>query len=238
MFFDLPFLILLTIFVLTKFIFHSPLGILATGALVGYITNMLAIWMLFNPKRKILGIQGVIPRKKYEIAQNLSRVIEDEFINTESLKNFMKRNLDQLNFKDDIMRFIVENFSKLLNEDTKNSILRYLSSKISIPLIPVDRIVSSVLDNVFKDIKVDLESKGSIYKMIEKNLTDGEYDIIKVLEKVFERIPFKDIVREKIENYTVDEIETVILKIAKRELRYIELLGIPLGILISIIQMI
>ena len=60
------------------------------GALIGYITNVLAVWMIFNPKRPFLGYQGVVPRKKGEIARRLADVIERELINPESILSLLK----------------------------------------------------------------------------------------------------------------------------------------------------
>ena len=65
-----------------------------------------------------------------------------------------------------------------------------------------------------------------------------ENQIIDSFEKFFEKISFKEIIREKIQSYTLEEMEEVTLKLAKRELRYVEIFGIPLGMLISIFQII
>jgi uncharacterized membrane protein YheB (UPF0754 family) len=42
------------------------------GFFIGWITNVLAIAFLFHPRRPILGIQGIIPKRKKEIANRLS----------------------------------------------------------------------------------------------------------------------------------------------------------------------
>ncbi len=38
------------------------------GALIGLFTNWIAVKMLFHPRKKILGIQGVVPKNKKKIA--------------------------------------------------------------------------------------------------------------------------------------------------------------------------
>ncbi len=60
------------------------------GALIGYVTNVLAVWMIFNPKRPILGYQGVVPRKKGELARRLADVIERELVNPDSILTLLK----------------------------------------------------------------------------------------------------------------------------------------------------
>jgi len=42
------------------------------GMLIGFTTNWLAIKLLFWPKKKILGIQGVIPKRKNKIAEKIA----------------------------------------------------------------------------------------------------------------------------------------------------------------------
>ena len=43
-----------------------------TGFIIGYFTNWLAIKLLFWPRKKILGIQGIVPKRKEQIAESLS----------------------------------------------------------------------------------------------------------------------------------------------------------------------
>jgi len=43
------------------------------GALIGYFTNALAIYLLFKPRKLKFGIfQGVIPKRKEKLAENIS----------------------------------------------------------------------------------------------------------------------------------------------------------------------
>lgn len=43
-----------------------------TGFVIGYFTNWLAIKLLFWPKQKVFGLQGLIPKRKEQIAESLS----------------------------------------------------------------------------------------------------------------------------------------------------------------------
>ncbi len=47
------------------------------GFFIGYITNYLVIVMLFHPKKKILGIQGIIPKRKAILAKNIGEISPD-----------------------------------------------------------------------------------------------------------------------------------------------------------------
>lgn len=44
------------------------------GFFIGWLTNWIAIKLLFFPRRKILGIQGVIPARKKQIAEKIADV--------------------------------------------------------------------------------------------------------------------------------------------------------------------
>jgi uncharacterized membrane protein YheB (UPF0754 family) len=61
------------------------------GAIIGYITNYIAIKMLFRPyKAKKLGKitiipQGVIPKEKTNLAKNVANVVETHLLDKEEL---------------------------------------------------------------------------------------------------------------------------------------------------------
>lgn len=57
-----------------------------TGLIIGYFTNWVAIKMLFHPKKKFLGFQGVIPRRKEKIAESIA----------ESALNFLPTSIEKL----------------------------------------------------------------------------------------------------------------------------------------------
>jgi len=44
------------------------------GFIIGYFTNYIAIKMLFHPRNKILGIQGVLPKRKEILARKIGQV--------------------------------------------------------------------------------------------------------------------------------------------------------------------
>ena len=56
-----------------KFVIYPLLG-----AFLGYLTNWIAIMLLFRPKKKILGVQGVLEKRKPEITLKVV-VIESIF---------------------------------------------------------------------------------------------------------------------------------------------------------------
>lgn len=44
------------------------------GFIIGYLTNWIAIIMLFHPRQRIIGFQGIIPRRKPVLARKISEI--------------------------------------------------------------------------------------------------------------------------------------------------------------------
>ncbi|MEM1269830.1 MAG: DUF445 family protein [Bacteroidota bacterium] len=67
--------------------FEGLLRILAVSGLIGFLTNWLAITMLFQPRerRPILG-QGLIPSQRERVTFRLAQAVSEELINAEIIK--------------------------------------------------------------------------------------------------------------------------------------------------------
>ncbi|MEF9933141.1 MAG: DUF445 family protein, partial [Cetobacterium sp.] len=63
--------------------------IVIIGALIGWITNYVAIKMLFRPYKEInLGlfkIQGLIPKRRHEIGITIAETVQNELISMEDI---------------------------------------------------------------------------------------------------------------------------------------------------------
>ena len=81
------------------------------GAIIGYVTNRIAIKMLFrplNPKR-VLGIRvpltpGVIPRNRFDLALTIGRMVSEQLLSPQALRE----QLDSPEFRDSLKRWIGE----------------------------------------------------------------------------------------------------------------------------------
>ena len=77
------------------------------GALIGWLTNYLAIRLLFRPYNEInlviFKLQGLIPKRRHEIAVNIAEVIETELISIREIGD----KLDTSSFEyDDLDEFL------------------------------------------------------------------------------------------------------------------------------------
>ena len=185
--------------------------ILISGA-IGWITNWVAIKMLFRPHKEInLGlfkIQGLIPKRKSEIGSGIANIIQNELISV----------------KDVIAKIDREEFSKRLNSLIDEVLDKNLKKKVKekFPLLQMfftDKVAKDV-GNTIKDIV--MENQEKIFEIFS-NYAE-------------ENIDFEIIISDKISNFSLDKLEEIITLLAKRELKHIEVIGAILGMIIGAVQ--
>ena len=185
--------------------------VLISGA-IGWITNWVAIKMLFRPHKEInfglFKIQGLIPKRKAEIGTGITSIIQNELI---SVKDVIS-NIDR------------EEFSKRLNSLIDDVLDKNLKKKVKekFPLLQMfftDKVAKDV-GNTIKDIV--MENQEKIFEIFS-NYAE-------------EHIDFEVIISDKIWNFSLDKLEEIITLLAKRELKHIEVIGAILGMIIGAVQ--
>ena len=63
------------------------------AALIGWLTNWIAVKMLFHPRKPILGIQGIFPKRQSALAEKLADVVATELLTSNDLVNTIKNAL-------------------------------------------------------------------------------------------------------------------------------------------------
>ena len=189
------------------------LMMVAVGTLIGWFTNYLAIKLLFRPYKEMnfffFKIQGLIPKRRDEISENIADVVERELISVDDIENKLK----EVEFDDGMIEKVLD---KLVEEKLKKSILE------KNPLLKMI-IHDSLVDKIKKYFK----------NMILENKDEILSEMIKIGK---EKIDFKEIILEKMKNFSLEEIEKIILSISKNELKHIEIIGGVLGGLIAVFQ--
>ena len=185
--------------------------VLISGA-IGWITNWVAIKMLFRPHKEInfglFKIQGLIPKRKAEIGTGIASIIQNELI---SVKDVIS-NIDR------------EEFSKRLNSLIDDVLDKNLKKKVKekFPLLQMfftDKVAKDV-GNTIKDIV--MENQEKIFEIFS-NYAE-------------ENIDFEVIISDKISNLSLDKLEEIITLLANKELKHIEVIGAILGMLIGAVQ--
>ena len=81
--------------VVTEILFHEWWLLPIAGVVIGYVTNLVAIWMIFEPvePRRILGVrfQGLFLRRQEEVADVYAGIIADEVVTLENIGDELLR---------------------------------------------------------------------------------------------------------------------------------------------------
>lgn len=183
----------------------------AVGAVIGWITNVLAIKLIFRPIRPIripltgFAIWGLIPKRREEIAHSIGLVVERELLSIEEIVD------------------------KVIKEEDKANIIKAI--KLRIGLI-IDEKLPSIIPSTLKsmireyvDNTVEKEA-GGLIEDLSQNL----------VHRATSRIKLGNMVEEKINAFDLAKLEEIIISISKKELKHIEVLGGVLGLLIGLIQ--
>ena len=178
------------------------------GGVIGYLTNRLAVKMLFRPIRPVnllgLRIQGLIGRRQQALAESLGRVVSDHLVEHQD---------------------IIESLGKVDVEEL-------LSSAIADGLRPKVEEWRSfpLLGGFLTDERVE-----SIRDGLVTGLLKHEDKILAALESAIESgLDIREMVTEKVRAFPVETLETLVLEVASRELRMIEWLGGLLGVIIGL----
>ena len=90
------------------------------GVLIGWFTNYLAIKLLFRPYKEInlllFKIQGLIPKRKDEIVENIAEVVEKELI---SISDITEK-IQDAHIDEEVIDGLLD---KIIGEKLQNSIL-------------------------------------------------------------------------------------------------------------------
>ena len=182
------------------------------AALIGWITNYLAIKMLFHPHqpKKILGLtfQGVFPKRQAQIAEKLGDLVANELFSMQDVAQ------------------------KIEDLSTQPEVLEEVGRRI-------EKTIRGKLISAFPMLSMFLSDE-----MIEKvtNLFKGELeDFLRVSAqglalKMEESVDVQALVMEKVQAFSSNKIEELLIGFMEQEFRFIEKIGAVLGFLIGCIQ--
>ncbi|MEO3112185.1 DUF445 domain-containing protein, partial [Turicibacter sanguinis] len=135
--------------------FFTVLLLTVVGALIGWITNIFAIKLLFRPIKPIkipltrFTIVGLIPKRKKEIAKNIGEVVANELISIREL-------MDEAVTEEDLtqIRFFVKRKIKAVIDEKLNIIPFPFKGMIQGPL---DELIETEVNNGLTDIIVNIK---------------------------------------------------------------------------------
>lgn len=181
------------------------------GALIGWVTNVFAIKLIFRPLKAIriplinLEIQGLIPKRKREIAKSIGHTVETELVSIEEI------------------------IDKLIEEENKSEMISEIKKKVKkiadekMPSLIPGAIKGMIM--VYVDEIIESEGENAINELSEQ-----------LIHKATSQVSISGIIEEKIIDFELLKLEKIILNIAKKELKHIELLGGFIGFVIGFMQ--
>ena len=191
-------------------IFLRILFMAIIGGVIGYITNVVAIKMLFKPYEPIkipltnIEIMGLIPKRRAEIAKNVAETVKRELLSEDDIFNGIIKDED----KEEIASYINSKIGNIISEKA-----------IFLPSSLVSKINGYISDIVDKEVGNAIDDLGSTF-----------------VEKAKDRVDIEKIIEDRINEFDIEYIEEMTVRIAKKELKHIEVLGLILGFLIGIVQ--
>ena len=181
------------------------------AALIGWVTNFIAIKMLFRPRkpRNLLGLRlvGLIPKRQSELAIKIGQAIERDLLSHRDVQAAMQ----SPEVEQEIKNLIQDQVDIFLNK--------------TIGRIPM---VSMVLQG-----SLALQIKELLVQQLHSAtpaMIDG------LVSKLEHKLNFQQIVQQKIEAFDLAKLEEIIYHISAKELKTIELLGGVLGFVVGLAQ--
>ena len=182
------------------------------AALIGWLTNFLAVKMLFHPKAPIsifgFEFQGVFPKRQAQLAAKLGDLVSEELFSVEEVTDRIK----EVSTNQETMDLIGRRIEKTIREKLVKS-FPMLSMFLSDDM--VEKVTKLFKDELRNFIR---ESADGVAKKIEKDL-----DV-------------REMVRKKVEAFSSDKLEALLSSLMKKEFRFIEVIGAVIGFLIGCAQ--
>ena len=170
------------------------------GAIIGYVTNAIAIKMLFRPlgEKRLFGIRipftpGILPKQRHILAQSIGRMVERELLTPEILRERLSRGEVIESLKNIITDHAYPQASKAIIAFLNNREIREtMESQFRI------MITKTVLEmNLLQRFFV---SAGQYDKTIEDKIPLIIDELVNQLEKIFESEEGREKIINAIEN--------------------------------------
>lgn len=182
------------------------------AALIGWFTNFVAVRMIFRPYRAIrlpfFTLQGLLPKRRDEFAKSIGAAISDHLIQAEDISNVIRDPA----------------VAKKLHGVFEERISNFLEGK----LMTLHPMLAMFLKGDIAD-----KLRSMLLEQVEGALVQGVGELGDHLES---HMNLADLVEAKIATFEMSRLESIVLDVASRELRAIEILGAILGFFVGLVQ--
>lgn len=182
------------------------------AALTGWITNYIAVKMLFHPRKKVkilfFQVQGIFPKRQKSLAEKLGKIVADELFSVDEVRKALK-NPEGYQEVDQVIDEKIEDF-------LENKLVE------AMPML-----------YVFMNDELKVTIKTTLKEEVQAMLPEM---IDRFANKIEREVDIEKTVYEKVVNFSSDKLEAILYSIMSKEFRFIEILGGVLGFIIGLIQ--
>jgi len=184
----------------------------AVGALVGWLTNWLAIRMLFRPRKPVRvffwSLQGVIPKRHAQLAERIAETVEKSLLTQEDLEKAMSG----VQWHEEVDRMI----RRVLHERGPGGIIEKIPG------------LSQAWRNIVLPSLQDVLGK-EVIRFLDRYRSS-------FVSRLRDSVNIREIVQNKVQQFEVEALESLVLDVAAKEFTHIQWVGAVTGALIGVVQ--
>lgn len=184
------------------------------AAFTGWFTTYVGIRMLFRPRQPVrlfgFSYQAPLPKRQAEIALRVGTIVEEELLNYGDLRN----ELVTAEFQAQLVRTIYRQTLAALKEKRER-----------LPGLTRPLMADTVLRKVSRLMAREVEAR--LPELVSQ-----------AFALMADHVSIEGLVSRKVAAFELEKLEEVVLSLAKRELRIIELFCGGMGFVIGLVQMV
>ncbi len=190
----------------------TPWLLPATGAFIGWLTNKLALTLLFRPHEPVqLGpwhLQGIIPARRARLAAAIARAVQHDLLSEAQ-----------------VARLIAEID---LRGEVERAVERAIDQRIDARRIEGVPVIGRVGRRFYQELK------RRVMAAVATRARDYQKQ---VAHRIATRVDVEALVRERVEEMETEQVEALLLDLLRHEFRYLEWMGAVLGGAIGAVQL-
>lgn len=188
------------------------LSIPVISGFIGWVTNWVAIKMLFHPKKQVrflgIKIQGIFPKRQEQFAIKLGKLVSEQLLSFDDIESKLTNPANVQKMMPQLETHL-DHFLRVKLKETMPMISAFIGDK-----------------TIEKLKKVFVDELQELFPSLIKNYAAS----------LKNDLDLEQIVTEKVKNFSSDQLEDILYQIMAKEFRFVEIIGGVLGFLIGLLQ--
>jgi len=190
----------------------TPWLLPATGAFIGWLTNKLALTLLFRPREPVVigpwHLQGIIPARRARLAAAIARAVQRDLLSEAQVAQLIAE-ID-------------------LRGEVERAVERAIDQRIDARRIEGVPLVGRVSRRFYQELK------RRVMAAVANRARDYQQQ---VAHRIATRVDIEALVRTRVEEMETTQVEALLLDLLRHEFRYLEWMGAVLGGAIGALQL-